>query len=270
MATFNIQLPNVRQLDWNDKKTQNMLLDFFNELVEKLNYTLNNMDLTNFDRTTYNDLSKFTDTANATDLITQIEQAEGEERISLFNRLRDLIIKKADEVTENYQALFKKDDEVLQSIYEMSVAAVSPEDGTYTAKWTSEIEQKANSINITVKNVEDIATANSESLEDLGTRTDALETVSNNIETWFTFTDHFEIGRADSPFSTVIDNTSLSFTQNGQPVAWITNNELVITNARINNDLSVLGDVSVAGDLSLGEYMFVIESNGSLSVKKRA
>ena len=255
MATFNIQLPNVRQLDWNDKRTQNMLLDFFNELTEKLNYTLNNMDLTNFDRQTYVNLAKYTEqTGNIDEIIEKLNEDEQDTQ-ALFNELRDMIINTADSITQAYTKLFYSDDEKWQSVYSL-VTEATGEYGSLTDAWQSSITQEANKIKAEVSSTSNILTKN-------------LQEFQNTVTSYFQFdTSGLTIGKADSEFKTFIDNRKLSFMQGSVEVAYISDEKLNITEAEI--DKLNATNVNITGTLTQGPFEWVINANGSYGLRKKA
>lgn len=267
MATFNIQLPNVRQLDWNDKKTQNMLLDFFNELTEKLNYTLNNMDFTNFDRQTYVDLSKATEQSNASELIEQISEAEEQEREDLFNRLKDLVTQKAYEITQSYTALFEQDDEKLQSVYSLVTDAQALDEHgnkmSLQQSWATSIEQTASEIKATASSAAALAASANNLRQEFEDRVTSYLTFDNTGLT---------IGKEGSDFKTFINNQRLSFMQGSDTIAYISGNKLYITTAEITNDLVVNGSATVNNlAVGSGSYLFewFIDSNNSFSLRKK-
>lgn len=75
-----------------------------------------------------------------------------------------------------------------------------------------------------------------------------------------------------SEFSTTLSNTQLSFNQADEPVAYINNHKMHITEAEIESPLTVTGKYSDGGSMlqmptiNLGNFSFVVESNGSLSI----
>ena len=76
-------------------------------------------------------------------------------------------------------------------------------------------------------------------------------TVSTNIK----FSeDGIDIGKNNSPFSVNINNEQMSFRDGGQDVAYISNQEMLITDANINNSLR------------LGSFVFFPRSNGNTSL----
>lgn len=74
-----------------------------------------------------------------------------------------------------------------------------------------------------------------------------------------------------SEFSTSLSNTELAFKQGDEKVAYINNHKMHITEAEIESPLTVTGKYSgstmvQAPTINLGNFSFVIESNGSLSM----
>ena len=75
-----------------------------------------------------------------------------------------------------------------------------------------------------------------------------------------------------SEFSTSLSNTELAFKQGDEKVAYINNHKMHITEAEIESPLTVTGRKDNEGDMiqtptiNLGNFSFVIESNGSLSM----
>ena len=66
-----------------------------------------------------------------------------------------------------------------------------------------------------------------------------------------------------SEFKTKLTNTELGFYQGENKVAYINNNQLNISKAEIDQNLSIVGTSPM---LSVGGFSFVVESNGSLSI----
>lgn len=70
-----------------------------------------------------------------------------------------------------------------------------------------------------------------------------------------------ELGKVGNAFTAELSNNELAFKENGQKIAYISNNSLVITNAEVRNKLSL-------GNETRGWFDF-IPSNGNLSIKWR-
>lgn len=71
-----------------------------------------------------------------------------------------------------------------------------------------------------------------------------------------------EFGRVGNAFTAELSGESLAFKENGQKIAYISNQSLVITNAEIRNKLSL-------GNESRGWFDFIPRANGNLSIKWR-
>ena len=71
-----------------------------------------------------------------------------------------------------------------------------------------------------------------------------------------------ELGKVGNAFTAELSNEELAFKENGQKIAYISNQILVITNAEIRNKLSL-------GNESRGWFDFIPRANGNLSIKWR-
>ncbi len=71
-----------------------------------------------------------------------------------------------------------------------------------------------------------------------------------------------ELGKVGNAFTAELSNESLSFKENGQEIAYISNQSLVITNAEIRNRLSL-------GTAARGWFDFIPRESGNLSVQWR-
>ena len=71
-----------------------------------------------------------------------------------------------------------------------------------------------------------------------------------------------ELGKVGNAFTAELSNNEPAFKENGQKIAYISNNSLVITNAEIRNKLSL-------GNETRGWFDFIPRSNGNLSIKWR-
>lgn len=63
------------------------------------------------------------------------------------------------------------------------------------------------------------------------------------------------LGETGSPFKAQLDNIQLAFVQNGNIVAYVSNNKLYITNAEITDNLQI------------GKYQWITQSDGRMSLK---
>lgn len=91
-------------------------------------------------------------------------------------------------------------------------------------------------------------------------------TVANNqmlLEEYIRFKGALiELGKVGNAFTAELSNVELAFKENGQKIAYISNQILVITNAEIRNKLSL-------GNESRGWFDFIPRANGNLSIKWR-
>lgn len=71
-----------------------------------------------------------------------------------------------------------------------------------------------------------------------------------------------ELGKVGNAFTAELSNEELAFKENGQRIAYISNQILVITNAEIRNKLSL-------GNESRGWFDFLPRASGNLSIKWR-
>ena len=71
-----------------------------------------------------------------------------------------------------------------------------------------------------------------------------------------------ELGKVGNAFTAEFSNEGLSFLENGQTIAYITNQSLVITNAEIRNRLSL-------GTAARGWFDFIPRESGNLSIQWR-
>ena len=71
-----------------------------------------------------------------------------------------------------------------------------------------------------------------------------------------------ELGKVGNAFTAELSNEELAFKENGQKIAYISNQSLVITNAEIRNKLSL-------GNESRGWFDFIPRATGNLSINWR-
>ncbi len=90
-----------------------------------------------------------------------------------------------------------------------------------------------------------------------------MRSVYEQILTYYRFDENGAIiGKSDSPFETRVDNEELGFYQNGQRVAYISNNKLYNTDVEVNNALTI-------GNYENGYWDWLPRQNGNLSLKWR-
>ena len=84
---------------------------------------------------------------------------------------------------------------------------------------------------------------------------DSLESYKDTVSTNIRFSeDGVEIGKTNSPFGVSISNKKMSFTENNTEIAYISNQEMLITDANITNSLKI------------GHFKFIPRNNGNLSL----
>lgn len=90
-----------------------------------------------------------------------------------------------------------------------------------------------------------------------------LQGYQSEVATYIRFSSAgIELGKAGSPFIARLSETELAFLQNGQRVAYISNNKLHITDAEIKNNLAL-------GTPETGYFDFIPRTNGNLSFQYR-
>lgn len=250
MAVFNLQIPNIKSFDFNDENNQRAILEYLFTLNDKLNYALNNLDFGNFDRETYVSLSSIReDKENIQDMLTSIREGASADTLKVYNKLRDSIISTASQITTDYTTLFNATDERISSMA-TEVNTAKAEIGSLSETFTSRLEQTARELSASVTEVSEAVTSKQESFQ-------------NEVETYIRFSlDGLTLGKSDSQFQTKLDNTKLAFVQGGVEVAYISNNQLYITAASITDSLTI-------GNENTGYYVWVLESNSSLSLVRR-
>lgn len=93
-----------------------------------------------------------------------------------------------------------------------------------------------------------------------------INTVSTNqslLEEYIRFKGALiELGKLGNAFTAELSNDELAFKENGQTIAFISNQQLVITNAEVRNKLSL-------GNETRGWFDFIPRTTGNLSIKWR-
>ena len=152
------------------------------------------------------------------------------------------------EVHDCYSEIAKTADEITSTVHD-----------TYIEKSQLEIIQKDFQASITQNS--------SEIRMDFTAITDEIKgNVATNqqlLEEYIRFKGALiELGRVGNAFTAELSNVELAFKENGQKIAYISNNSLVITNAEIRNKLSL-------GNETRGWFDFIPRANGNLSIKWR-
>jgi hypothetical protein len=97
--------------------------------------------------------------------------------------------------------------------------------------------------------------------------TSRVDTVSNQVATNQALLEEYirfkgaliELGKVGNSFTAELSNEELAFKENGQTIAYISNQSLVITNAEIRYKLSL-------GTEDRGWFDFIPRSTGNLSI----
>lgn len=274
MATFNIQLPNVRQLDWNDRNTQRIILDYLNELTEKLNYTLNNLDMGNFDRQTYTDMTAYAQSAkNSERLIAELQEGTESAIENNFEELRSMILNSATSIEDKYDKKFEDDEESLSIVYNHVMNAIKKPDsdeeyGSLTEAWGA-------SFTVSAEGIKAIATA----ARDLAVKTSNGLAEHNKEQTKILTFDaekglKISAGNAAGSynFSTQISGSELAFYQGDDTkVAYISGSTgvMMIPIAYVA-DMTIGNVENVPWNFRMGSLEWVQETaNDSISLRKR-
>lgn len=154
-----------------------------------------------------------------------------------------------------------------------------------TESFSSEVSQTSEQI---LSTVSDIYSAKTDMIEEIGLIQSQIDQQAENIDfrfievsesvidlegelqgyqselaTYIRFNNEgIELGKVGNPFITRLSNTELAFYESGQKVAHISNNQLNITNATINNNLAM-------GTGGNGYFDWIPRENGNLSFKFR-
>lgn len=140
-------------------------------------------------------------------------------------------------------------DDVLQSVGE-----------NYTSK--EEFKSFNETVTSSLKQTSEDITATFETAQSYTKEVDGkLQSFQDTVGTHIRFsTNGIDLGKTDSPFTATLDNTQLAFKENGQTVAYISNNKMHITQAEIKDNLRI-------GSSSNGFFTWVQGSSGNLSLK---
>lgn len=152
------------------------------------------------------------------------------------------------QVHECYSEITKTSNEILSSVKDTyieksDIEKIQQDFQTSITQNSSEIRMDFTAITDEIKN--NVAT-NQELLEEYIRFKGAL----------------IELGKVGNAFTAELSNEELAFKENGQKIAYISNQSLVITNAEIRNKLSL-------GNDARGWFDFIPRTNGNLSIKWR-
>lgn len=162
--------------------------------------------------------------------------------------VEDNVAALTESVKECYSEISKSANEIVLSVNE-----------TYAEKSELEVIKKDFETSITQ--------SSSEIRLDFTALTDEIKgTVATNqslLEEYIRFKGALiELGKVGNAFTAELSNEELSFKENGQRIAYISNQQLVITNAEIRNKLSLGNEIR-------GWFDFIPRQTGNLSIKWR-
>ena len=128
---------------------------------------------------------------------------------------------------------------------------------TFTQTVSSQFEQTSS----------DITAKFTESLDKTNDVNGKLEDFQETVTTHIQFDSNgINLGKTNSPFTATLDNTKLAFKQDGEEVAYISNNKMYITHAEIKDDLRI-GKPDSADKTDGGFFTWIQGSKGNLSLK---
>ena len=157
----------------------------------------------------------------------------------------DSAVSLKEEVRECYSEIAKTSDEIYSTVQETYTTKTELE--IIQADFQSDITQMATEVRFdfttAVTEIQNNVNANQELLEEYIRFKGAL----------------IELGKVGNAFTTELSNEQLAFKENGQTIAYISNQCLVITNAEILNKLSL-------GNSSRGWFDFIPRTSGNLSI----
>lgn len=162
--------------------------------------------------------------------------------------IEDNVSALTESVKECYSEISKSANEIVLSVYE-SYAEKSELEGI-KKDFETRITQSSSEIRL-----------------DFTAVTDEIKgTVASNqslLEEYIRFRGALiELGKVGNAFTAELSNEELAFKENGQRIAYISNQQLVITNAEIRNKLSL-------GNETRGWFDFIPRQTGNLSIKWR-
>lgn len=212
-------------------------------------------------------------------------------------KLTSISAKQNENITELSDDLIGKTSEIKNALTKADAAETAANDAKETAKTVvgditalqesvqecySEISKTSEEISLTVRkeylsrsemaviqqDFQSTITQNSSEIRmDFSSITDELKgNIAANqelLEEYIRFKGALiELGKVGNAFTAELSNNELAFKENGQKIAYISNQSLVITNAEIRNKLSL-------GNESRGWFDFIPRTNGNLSIKWR-
>ena len=151
-------------------------------------------------------------------------------------------------VRECYSEISKSSEQIRLAVREDYISR--SEMGTIQQDFQSTITQNSSEIRM------DFSTITDELKDNIATNQELLEEYIRFKGALI------ELGKVGNAFTAELSNNELAFKENGQKIAYISNNSLVITNAEVRNKLSL-------GNETRGWFDFIPRSNGNLSIKWR-
>ena len=177
------------------------------------------------------EIANFTLTMNA--LAPSDLQFLGEEIINSYYPYIDPIKKEIERAETQTSASISVLEQSINSQVSQINETLNGENGVVQS--ISNLQQTANGFTLTLTNIN----------ADL-TELQQYLTYENGVLT---------LGETGSPFKAQLDNTQLAFVQNGNVVAYVSNNKLFISNGQIVDNLQI------------GNYQWITQSDGRMSLK---
>lgn len=149
------------------------------------------------------------------------------------------------EITESYNSSIRETKEEIVHTVEAEYTKKSETD-VFKEYVSTQMSQTNHQFEMTFKTTNEL-------LSILG---DKVDTNKEEILKFIRFIDgRIEIGENISNFALIISNKKISFQDNGMEVAYISNSQLVIMDAKIKNSIAI------------GKFHFVPRTNGNMSIK---
>ena len=162
----------------------------------------------------------------------------------------------AETATENAASINTLQDQISMKVSQTTYDS----DRTAIEQRMSNVEQSASDFRVEI--TRSVANQISEVAGDVDGLAEDMADFRDTVSGYMDFNgDSLAIGVTGSSFKTEITNTEMAFTENGEKVAYVSNNDMYITRARVTDTLSV-------GTVSNGYFDFVTLAGG-LALKWR-
>ena len=162
----------------------------------------------------------------------------------------------AETATENAASINTLQDQISMKVSQTTYDS----DRTAIEQRMSNVEQSASDFRVEI--TRSVANQISEVAGDVDGLAEDMADFRDTVSGYMDFNgDSLSIGVTGSSFKTEITNTEMAFTENGEKVAYVSNNDMYITRARVTDTLSV-------GTVSNGYFDFVTLAGG-LALKWR-